>query len=60
MVEKRETVLETRGKIVAKPETVAELGTHGMVVYKRETVLDLMAKSLQSLRLSRNSRCVSS
>ena len=31
-----------------------------MVVDKREAVLELMAKSLQSLRLSRNSRRVSS
>ena len=58
MVEKRETVLELVAK--SEPETVAEFGIHGMVVDKREAVLALMANSLQSLRLSRNPRRVSS
>ena len=43
----------THGKILAEPETVAEFTV--CVVVELETVLEFMAKSLQSLRLSRNS-----
>ena len=53
-----ETVAKFVVQAVAEPETVAEFTV--CVVVERETVLELMAKSLQSLKLSRNSRCVSS
>ena len=42
-------------KSPAEPETVAKFGIHGTVVEQRETVLELVVKSLQRLRLSRNS-----